>query len=141
MLTSAREHLYRHHQVEICRRCHVIFNEASDLEAHYQSEGGCSAQGPRDYALGFGIEQMKKLKSRRGKDTFSHMKDSDQKDYCCWRRVYQILFPDVDESNIPTPGKLTAVPIAHAMYSRPVQQSTRPRPALLHYCSIQISGL
>jgi hypothetical protein len=106
VLIFVREHLYKHHFVEVCQRCNQIFDKESDLKDHIKAIDGCSSQPERDYAHGFDAKQRVQLRSRSKESVFRGVEDSDMKQILYWKNVYHILFPGVDDSGIPNPGKL-----------------------------------
>lgn len=105
MLIFVREHLYKHHFVEICQRCNQIFEKESDLKDHTKAIDGCDSQPERDYAHGFDANQRVQLRSRTNASVLRDIKHSDMKQILYWKNVYVILFPGVDVSGIPNPGK------------------------------------
>ncbi|KAL2022647.1 hypothetical protein VTK56DRAFT_4991 [Thermocarpiscus australiensis] len=92
-----KTHLYRRHALPIqCPRCWDVFKADGDLQSHLQKEPPCTIQENRMLCEGFTKDQEKKLRSR--KKTHADMTDQDK-----WREIYMILFPDDDQSSIPSP--------------------------------------
>lgn len=70
------------------------------MSEHVTAAQACTVRLARDYSAGFDEAQRSSLKSRKtnrgSKDETTH-----QLDY--WKRVYRILFPDVEDTCIPSP--------------------------------------
>lgn len=97
MLTLLRQHLYKAHSLKICRKCHLICINEVALQNHYDIPV-CPSMFPRDYTDGFDDTQRDQLKKRTEKRNHP-----DKAQY--WIAVYRILFPEVDDANIPSPCK------------------------------------
>ncbi|OTA92365.1 hypothetical protein M434DRAFT_325367 [Hypoxylon sp. CO27-5] len=80
-IARLKEHLYRSHFVLRCRRCKFRFESASELENHYQNPTPCIRE---------------RLKCKRLQD---------------WKQIYKTLFPDDDETSIPSQHYSTVVAI------------------------------
>lgn len=92
-----RTHLYRRHPLPIqCPRCWEAFKADSQLQSHLQQDPPCAIQGNRTLQEGFTKDQEKRLRSR--KKTHADMTDEDK-----WREIYMVLFPDDDQSLVPSP--------------------------------------
>ncbi|KAK3293800.1 uncharacterized protein B0H64DRAFT_173147 [Chaetomium fimeti] len=92
-----KTHLYRRHPLPIqCPRCWETFKAEAQLQLHLQQDPPCSVQRNRTLQEGFTKDQEKKLRSR--KKGHADMTDVDK-----WREIYMILFPDDEQSAIPSP--------------------------------------
>jgi hypothetical protein len=95
-----REHLYRRHQLPqyACSCCHGRFMKKGDLESHLRLGNNCSPSTDVgcDYD-GFDQRQQSVLRLKKNRQQSTE----DQK----WYEVYQILFPNDDPSQHPTPCK------------------------------------
>ncbi|KAH6632854.1 hypothetical protein F5144DRAFT_488764 [Chaetomium tenue] len=92
-----KTHLYRRHALPIqCPRCWETFKTDGQLQLHLQQDPPCSVQRNRTIQEGFTKDQEKRLRSR--KKTHADMTDEDK-----WREIYMILFPDDEQSAIPSP--------------------------------------
>ncbi|KAF2471209.1 uncharacterized protein BDR25DRAFT_367961 [Lindgomyces ingoldianus] len=91
---AVRGHLYTCHKIHQCTRCSILFPNDEALEAHSRSLSSCQLRPRRD---AFGVDRAKfnLLRSRKGKKNRSR---EDQ-----WRDIYRILFPNVEEADIPSP--------------------------------------
>jgi len=98
-LTKHREHLYKHHFVQVCKRCCGVFKEPQDLEAHSKAATPCSVKLERDYGDGFDDNQYKLLKARNSKREYK----GDELEY--WKGVYRILFPGMGMDPALSPCK------------------------------------
>lgn len=89
--------MYRRHQLPTqCPRCWVPFKADSELQLHLQQDPPCTIQANRMLHEGFSKDQEKRLRSR--KKVQADMTDEDK-----WSEIYRILFPDDDETAIPSP--------------------------------------
>lgn len=89
-----KEHLYRQHIInEMCNRCGGAFDGVDELISHQRSDTPCEVQ---ERQAGDGIDpgQLKQLKKKK------RVVGSDY-DKC--RRIYTILWPEVNEGNLPCP--------------------------------------
>jgi hypothetical protein len=87
-----KEHLYRRHsQPTYCPKCYRVFAKDALLNAHLRANQCPVLAG--EPPEGLTNEQKEKLK-KRGLPSQS---EEDR-----WREVYRILFPDVDEADIPS---------------------------------------
>ncbi|KAK3315592.1 hypothetical protein B0H66DRAFT_347417 [Apodospora peruviana] len=95
-----KEHLYRKHRVFRCKRCCNTFSEPSLLEEHQRLPNPCPlrdlSDGAADLEDGFGEEQEKLLRSRK-------KKTPNIDEVGKWREMYRILFPRVQDEDIPLP--------------------------------------
>ncbi|KAL2258177.1 hypothetical protein VTK26DRAFT_8624 [Humicola hyalothermophila] len=92
-----KTHLYRRHQLPIqCPRCWEAFKADGELQQHLQQDPPCTIQENQMYHDGFTKDQEKRLRSRRRIQ--AEMTDEDK-----WREIYRILFPDDDETTMPSP--------------------------------------
>ncbi|KAI1807073.1 hypothetical protein F4811DRAFT_65273 [Daldinia bambusicola] len=97
-ISRLKEHLYRVHFVHRCRRCKSRFDTASKLDSHYEDVTPCTVSSvPTDPMEGFNEKQRENLKCRRVQD---------------WKKIYQILFPDDDETSIPSQYYASVITIA-----------------------------
>lgn len=88
-----KEHLYRAHCQSIyCPRCYGTFDAESDLSNHLRS-AQCSVNEPQPIE-GIDRETLKVLRKRSPAFRLEEEK---------WRDVYQLLFPEVDVEDIPSP--------------------------------------
>lgn len=88
-----KEHLYRAHCQSIyCPRCYGTFDAESDLANHLRS-AQCSVNEPQPIE-GIDRETLKVLRKRS--PAFRLEEDK-------WRDVYLLLFPEVEEEDIPSP--------------------------------------
>ncbi|KAF2495305.1 hypothetical protein BU16DRAFT_386157 [Lophium mytilinum] len=93
-----KEHLYRRHASPIhCPRCYQHFEHTMELKDHQRASEGCDVR-TKTAIEGFDKEQETRLRSKKRSAVSRSEEDK-------WREVYIILFPDEDESNIPTPCK------------------------------------
>ncbi|KAK4158217.1 hypothetical protein C8A00DRAFT_39412 [Chaetomidium leptoderma] len=91
-----KTHLYRRHPLPIqCPRCWEIFKVDGQLQSHLQQDPPCAVQVNQTPQEGFTKDQEKRLRSR--KKTNPDMTDEDK-----WRDIYTILFPDDDQSAVPS---------------------------------------
>ncbi|KAK4445420.1 hypothetical protein QBC34DRAFT_306863 [Podospora aff. communis PSN243] len=92
-----KTHLYRRHALPIqCPRCWGVFKSDELLRTHLQQNPPCQMADNRTPVEGFTKDQEKRLRSRK-------KAQADTKDEDKWREIYTILFPDDDESSIPSP--------------------------------------
>jgi hypothetical protein len=92
-----KTHLYRRHPLPTqCPRCWEPFKADAPLQEHLQQDPPCAVRSNRTLQEGFTKDQEKKLRSR--KKTHADMTDEDK-----WREIYLILFPDDDQSTVPSP--------------------------------------
>jgi hypothetical protein len=82
--------------VYLCQKCNLLFENGEDLDKHYKAAEPCSARQDRDYGDGFDENQRLRLKARTGK------REAGGAELEYWRWVYYILFPNVQESSVPT---------------------------------------
>jgi hypothetical protein len=91
-----KEHLYRAHAQSIyCPRCYSMFDADTDLSTHLRSQD-CQLSAPQPVE-GIERETLKVLRKRSPALRLEEDK---------WRDVYRLLFPNVDETDIPSPCKL-----------------------------------
>jgi hypothetical protein len=92
-----RGHLYRKHKKPIrCPRCLEIYPTTKDLNLHIKDDDRCNKRtAEEDESEGFTPEQEQQLRSRENLKGKGH----DTR----WREVFKILFPDVDDDDIPDP--------------------------------------
>ncbi|KAK0627957.1 hypothetical protein B0T14DRAFT_146593 [Immersiella caudata] len=94
-----KTHLYRRHALPIqCPRCWGVFKSDELLRSHLQQNPPCLMAENRAPVEGFTKDQEKRLRSRK-------KAQADTTDEDKWREIYIILFPDDDESSIPSPCK------------------------------------
>lgn len=99
LLTVYREHLYRSHKLEIrCPRCCEVFESDKALIQHQRASSECPVRS-EPLGEGFNESQEKRLRSRKRDQEAVNEEDK-------WRKVYRILFPDDDHTQIPTPCKI-----------------------------------
>ena len=72
-----------------------MFPDEGKLREHGENQS-CHPR-PRERSYGFGIEERKLLKSRRGLSELGEVEK--------WRAIYKVLFPD--DGEIPSPCKYT----------------------------------
>ncbi|KAH8653532.1 hypothetical protein BX600DRAFT_515798 [Xylariales sp. PMI_506] len=98
-LTSNRlkEHLFRKHSLPqyYCNRCFAVFATLPDQSIHLDSEF-CIQKPPEEAPEGLDKDQERRLRSRR--NTFRESTEEDK-----WIEIFQILFPNVKDDNIPNP--------------------------------------
>ena len=94
---TQREHIYRAHRLPPqCQRCYLRFESVSELGEHARSRDACPLRPPpANTPVGINEHQEMQLKRRT---LFSGLTEVEK-----WTKVYQILFPDEDESMIPPP--------------------------------------
>lgn len=99
---SSREHLYRAHAEPIqCPRCYIAVETDADLRNHTRGEQ-CSVAEPQ-IMEGITRDQLRTLRKRAAPCRLEEDK---------WMDVYQLLFPDVLEADVPSPCKsLTSLSI------------------------------
>ncbi|KAF1952234.1 hypothetical protein CC80DRAFT_423089, partial [Byssothecium circinans] len=91
-----KEHLYRRHLLPIqCHRCCSTFTNEPALREHQRDPRGCEVKEHLPLE-GFDKDQERKLKSK--KRSLVYMSEEDK-----WKVVYRILFPDDNESDMPSP--------------------------------------
>ncbi|KAF2677866.1 hypothetical protein K458DRAFT_464501 [Lentithecium fluviatile CBS 122367] len=91
-----KEHLYRNHALpHFCPRCYETFKVESLLHDHQRGAEPCAIQ-PKGLVDGFDKLQEKRLRSR--KKTCPNQNEADK-----WRDMYRILFPDDEDTSIPSP--------------------------------------
>ena len=91
-----REHIYRRHALPPhCTRCCETFKTEVELISHSRRPEGCDI---RDEELPEGFDKVQEKLLRSRKKGVSRDSVIDQ-----WRDIYLILFPNVDETNIPSP--------------------------------------
>jgi hypothetical protein len=92
-----KEHLYRAHAQSIyCPRCYTMFDTDTDLSLHLRS-AQCQVSDPQPIE-GIDRETLKALHKRS--PSFRLEEDK-------WRDVYRLLFPDVEEQDVPSPCTCT----------------------------------
>jgi hypothetical protein len=80
----------------MCVRCCAAFETETDRDDHMRSQEQCSVRDPPPRRNGFNASQRDQLKSRpKGYKLMSEPQK--------WRYVYKILFPEVDDADIPSP--------------------------------------
>jgi hypothetical protein len=90
-----KEHLYRSHAQPIyCPRCYTMFDGDGDLANHLRSNP-CQMSAPQPIE---GIDRETLNTLRRRSPPLRLEEDK-------WRDTYRALFPDVAESDIPSPCK------------------------------------
>lgn len=95
-----KEHLYRSHAQPIfCNRCYLMFDSDNELSTHQRADP-CPVSAPQPID-GIGRETLKSLRKR----TTANRLEEDK-----WRDTYQLLFPDVAQSDIPSPYYDSASP-------------------------------
>ncbi|KAE8440915.1 hypothetical protein EG329_006312 [Mollisiaceae sp. DMI_Dod_QoI] len=82
-----KEHLYKSHFVEVCKRCCGPFKDRQALDTHSKAVIPCSVKLERDYGDGFDDDQCRSLKSR------THRRECKGDELEYWKGVYKILFP------------------------------------------------
>ncbi|KAL5113653.1 hypothetical protein ACEQ8H_008468 [Pleosporales sp. CAS-2024a] len=88
-----KEHLYRAHAQSIyCPRCYATFDADTDLCKHLRSTQ-CSVSAPQPVE---GIDRATLQVLRKRSPTFRLEEDK-------WRDAYHVLFPSVEEEDIPSP--------------------------------------
>lgn len=94
---AQREHIYRRHRLPPqCDRCYLSFRSVNELREHNRSRDVCALQPPpANTSVGMNEYQERQLKRRT---LFSGLTEIAK-----WTKMYRILFPDEDESMIPTP--------------------------------------
>lgn len=91
-----REHLYRRHKLPIsCPRCRTPFPNDRELSDHLMQLERCTIQ-IADPVQGIDRFQEAQLRTRRR---------TTETEWQRWREIFLILFPDDDESSIPSPCK------------------------------------
>ena len=89
-----REHIYRQHQLPaFCTRCGLTFTQDTELVAHSRLALACDVCA-FDPPSGFSKEQERILRRKRKLAGSEETK---------WRAMYKVLFPDDDDSDIPSP--------------------------------------
>jgi hypothetical protein len=98
-LLRVREHLYRRHRQpkHRCGRCWQHFKDEASYRSHQRMTKPCPL---RDIELieGFDSTQEQSLKSRKRANP--ELSETGK-----WREVFKILFPDVEDDDIPSPCK------------------------------------
>ncbi|KAF2106959.1 hypothetical protein BDV96DRAFT_311431 [Lophiotrema nucula] len=91
-----KEHLYRNHRLPVfCPRCYETFSVDALLHVYQRADEPC-AKRPEEAIEGFDSVQERSLKSR--KKPKSELTEEDK-----WKDMYRILFPDDDDSLMPSP--------------------------------------
>jgi hypothetical protein len=92
-----REHLYRTHRAPLqCHRCALEFKDQQELKTHSRAKTPCELKDGEPVE-GFDIDVYDKLKRRK-------KSSRDQPAEARWVEIYCLLFPDVEQDDIPTPG-------------------------------------
>ena len=74
------------------------FENGELLQRHDDQEVACEwRRYQRNYADGFDNVQKEELKKR-------NLRKNGDDEYSYWQRVYKLLFPDKEDSEIPYPG-------------------------------------
>lgn len=98
-----KEHLYRSHAQPIfCPRCYAIFDSDSEFSTHLRSNP-CEISVPQPIE-GIDRETLNRLRKRSPALRLEEDK---------WRDTYQLLFPDVADSDIPSPCTYMQANIRH----------------------------
>lgn len=105
--SKVKEHLYRNHVRHECPRCFQVFARHAALRGHLRAAEACLCRdryvgNEYDWDQGFNEDQMKKLKSRKGRRLLTEEEK--------WKDIYGILFPKDPESEIPSPYYDTVSP-------------------------------
>jgi hypothetical protein len=105
-----RGHLYRKHKRPIrCPRCLETFEKIKDMNLHIQDDERCQKRTRKeDDSEGFTVEQEQQLRSRE------NLKGKTQD--IRWREVFTILFPDIEEDEIPDPCELASIKHVCGLY-------------------------
>lgn len=91
-----KEHLYRRHLLPPqCLRCSVAFPTETSLKIHLRDPQGCEVR-EQISPEGFDKDQERKLKSKKRSQKSQNEEEK-------WRCVYNILFPDDNPDNMPSP--------------------------------------
>ncbi|KAK7425114.1 hypothetical protein QQX98_000028 [Neonectria punicea] len=121
-----KEHVYKAHQLPIrCDRCFKQFNKEAELKHHHREDERCEVVDPPQDVLGIDEETRRNLRSRAA------ARNGTQEEK--WRHMYRIIFPDVKDSDIPSPHydlQALELPISaetRAQYRRFLRQEIPPR--------------
>ncbi|KAK0725905.1 hypothetical protein B0H67DRAFT_143264 [Lasiosphaeris hirsuta] len=94
-----KEHLYRRHRQPKyrCQRCWQPFRDEAGFVDHQRALEPCPLR-EIEHVEGFDATQERSLRSRkRAKQDLSEPEK--------WREVYKVLFPHVEDDNVPSPCK------------------------------------
>ncbi|KAK7431845.1 hypothetical protein QQZ08_001463 [Neonectria magnoliae] len=121
-----KEHVYKAHQLPIrCDRCFKQFNKEAELKYHHREDDRCEVVDPPQDVLGIDEETRRNLRSR------ANARNGTQEEK--WRHMYRIIFPNVKDSDIPSPHydlQALELPISsetRAQYRRFLRQEIPPR--------------
>lgn len=93
--------MFRQHALPVhCSRCYTVFKCDTELVTHQRLPEGCEVRTV-ELPEGYNREQEGILRRKR------KLAGSEEEK---WRAMYKILFPDDDESDIPTPCRHTSIP-------------------------------
>ncbi|KAH7036267.1 hypothetical protein B0J12DRAFT_268996 [Macrophomina phaseolina] len=109
-VSRLKEHLYRQHVLPIiCPRCHERFATNRNLTDHLMAPERCPAvEEQLESMLGLNQDQVAQLKKKtRARALMSEAQK--------WRMVFQIVFPDVEECDIPSPCKFRRTSLIQAL--------------------------
>ncbi|KAF6820305.1 hypothetical protein CPLU01_12796 [Colletotrichum plurivorum] len=99
-----KEHLYRHHQLFTCMRCFKGFKSKELVDDHMRAEIICKTRDKASYEAdpsdGMDQDTVRQLRARRPGKSDAHDRQSDHEK---WYEVYQILFPEENVNNLPSP--------------------------------------
>ncbi|WAO87254.1 HET and ankyrin domain protein [Fusarium falciforme] len=91
-----RKHIYRAHALRIhCDRCFKEFKEETDLEQHRHEAIPCQVIDAPNDRICIKEDIIRKLRSRKRVRNVS----TEER----WKQMYAIIFPDVNDKDIPTP--------------------------------------
>ncbi|KAK9774402.1 hypothetical protein AB5N19_06753 [Seiridium cardinale] len=92
-----KEHLDRNHALPpCCIRCNSVFKSERERDAHMRSPEQCEVNEPPPRTHGFNASQKAQLKGRpKG---YKQMSEPQK-----WRHIYMILFPETQDTEIPSP--------------------------------------
>jgi hypothetical protein len=98
-LTSHRDHVYRCHALNQCKRCGELFQSKDLLRKHRDLGDPCQRQ-EFQVAEGYDSQQEDKLRKKRRTNDHSQQAEETQ-----WFEMYKILFQPADGNLIPSPCK------------------------------------
>jgi hypothetical protein len=91
-----KEHIYRCHKQPVhCPRCKATYSTDGQLGAHLMEDERCAMRDDLQAPTGITKDQEQKLRIKtRAPDICEPEK---------WRNIYKSIFPDLDDSEIPSP--------------------------------------
>lgn len=101
-MIRCREHLYIWHKIHQCPRCVEVFPTKDERDAHLHQTIACVSRYPDanyDWGQGFNDDQEMALLRYSGSQEATMAEER--------RAINRILFPNVEDEQIPSPGKIS----------------------------------